>query len=154
VLFLCENNGYAIHTHQRIRQRVHDICARAAALGLPAERIEDGDVLRIAERATAAADAMRGGDAGPFFLECMTYRWKEHVGPGEDWNLGYRDREEAEPWMRDDQVVRMASAIDPDARKRIETEVEAEIAEAFAFAEQSPFPADDALHTQVFREPS
>jgi TPP-dependent pyruvate/acetoin dehydrogenase alpha subunit len=154
VLFLCENNGYAIHTHQRIRQRVPDICARAAALGLPTERIEDGDVLRIAERATAAADAMRGGDTGPFFLECMTYRWKEHVGPAEDWNLGYRDRSEAEPWIRDDQVTRIAAALEPAPRKQIETEVEAEIADAFAFAEQSPFPAPEALHTQVFKEPA
>jgi len=152
VLFVCENNGYAIHTHQRIRQRVPDICARAAALGLPAERIEGGDVLRIAERATAAADAMRGGAAGPVFLECMTYRWKEHVGPGEDWNLGYRARTEAEPWIRNDQVTRIASAIEQGARKQIESEVEAEIAEAFAFAERSPFPDPAALHTQVFRE--
>lgn len=151
VLFLCENNGYAIHTHQRIRQHVPDICARATALGLPAERIEDGDVLRIAERASAAASAMRGSDAGPFFLECMTYRWKEHVGPGDDWNLGYRDRAEAEPWLHADQVARMATAIDPARRKQIESEVEAEIADAFAFAEASPFPAPEALHTQVFK---
>jgi TPP-dependent pyruvate/acetoin dehydrogenase alpha subunit len=154
VLFVCENNGYAIHTHQRIRQRVADICARAAALGLPAERIEDGDVLRIAERASAMVGSMRGGDAGPFFLECRTYRWKEHVGPGEDWNLGYRDRAEAEPWIRDDQVARMAAAVEPEVRKRIETEVEAEIADAFAFAESSPFPAPEALHAQVFKERS
>jgi TPP-dependent pyruvate/acetoin dehydrogenase alpha subunit len=151
VLFLCENNGYAIHTHQRIRQRVPDACARAAALGLPTERIDDGDVLRIAERSKAAVDAMRGSDAGPFFLECLTYRWKEHVGPGDDWNLGYRDRKEAESWIRDDQVTRTASAIDPALRKQIETEVEAEIADAFAFAESSPFPEPDALHTQVFK---
>jgi TPP-dependent pyruvate/acetoin dehydrogenase alpha subunit len=97
---------------------------------------------------------MRGGDTGPFFLECMTYRWKEHVGPAEDWNLGYRDRSEAEPWIRDDQVTRIAAALEPAPRKQIETEVEAEIADAFAFAEQSPFPAPEALHTQVFKEPA
>ena len=152
VLFVCENNSYAIHTHQRLRQYVPDICARAASLGLPAERIEDGDVLRIAGRATAAADAMRGGDTGPVFLECMTYRWKEHVGPGEDWNLGYRERAEAENWIRGDQVARLAAAIDPASRTQIEREVETEIADAFAFAERSPFPDPGALYTQVFRE--
>jgi TPP-dependent pyruvate/acetoin dehydrogenase alpha subunit len=152
VLFVCENNGYAIHTHQRLRQRVPDVCARVTALGIRTERIDNGDVLRIAERARAASDAMRGGDAGPVFIECMTYRWKEHVGPGEDWNLGYRERAEAEPWIRDDQVARLATAIDPAARKRIESEVEAEIADAFAFAGRSPFPDPAALYTQVFRE--
>ncbi len=152
VLFLCENNGYAIHTHQRLRQNVPDICARVTALGIPSERIEDGDVLRIAERAGAATDALRGGESGPVFIECMTYRWKEHVGPGDDWNLGYRERIEAEEWIRSDQVARLATKIDPAARVRIEREVEAEIADAFAFAERSPFPEPEALHTQVFRE--
>lgn len=154
VIFVCENNSYAIHTHQRLRQRVADVCARVTALGIPAERIDDGDVLRIATRARAASDALRGGDAGPVFIECMTYRWKEHVGPGEDWNLGYRGRAEAEPWIRGDQVARLATTIDQVARKRIESEVEAEIADAFAFAEGSPFPDPAALHTQVFRESS
>ena len=152
VLFVCENNGYAIHTHQRLRQRVPDTCARVAALGIPSERIDDGDVLRIAERAAAAVLAMRGGEAGPRFLECMTYRWKEHVGPGDDWNLGYRDRSEAEPWIRNDQVAKLAASIDPALRKSIEAAVEAEITDAFAFAERSPFPGPDALYTQVFRE--
>ena len=152
VLFVCENNRYAIHTHQRLRQRVPDACARVAALGIPSERIDDGDVLRIAERAAAAVLAMRGGEAGPRFLECMTYRWKEHVGPGDDWNLGYRDRSDAEPWIRNDQVAKLAASIDPALRKSIEAAVEAEIADAFAFAERSPFPGPDALYTQVFRE--
>ena len=150
VLFLCENNGYAIHTHQRLRQQRPDACARAAALGLQAERIEDGDVLKIAERARAAADALRAG-AGPFFLECLTYRWKEHVGPNEDWQLGYRAREEADPWLKSDQVPRLAAMLPAPAAERIRSEVEAEIAEAFLFAEKSPVPPAEELHTDLFR---
>jgi TPP-dependent pyruvate/acetoin dehydrogenase alpha subunit len=150
VLFLCENNGYAIHTHQRLRQRLPDACARAAALGIEAERIEDGDVLRIADRARAGADALRAG-SGPRFLECLTYRWKEHVGPGEDWQLGYRAREEAEAWVRSDQVPRLAAMLPPEAAERIRTEVEAEIADAFQFAEKSSPPAPEELHTDVYR---
>jgi len=150
VLFLCENNGYAIHTHQRLRQGLPDACGRAAALGIQAERIEDGDVLRIAERARTAADALRAG-SGPRFLECLTYRWKEHVGPGEDWQLGYRAREEAEPWVRSDQVPRLAAMLSPAAAERIRTEVEAEIADAFLFAEKSPVPPPEELYTDVYR---
>jgi TPP-dependent pyruvate/acetoin dehydrogenase alpha subunit len=152
VLFLCENNGYAIHTHQRLRQHVPDACARAAALGLPAARVEDGDVLEIARRAREAVAALRAGE-GPRFLECLTYRWKEHVGPGEDWALGYRAREEAEPWIAADTVPRIAAQLAADAAARIRAEVDAEVAAAFAFAEASPFPGPEELHTDVFRTP-
>ena len=153
VLFVCENNGYAIHTHQRLRQYVPDACARARALGIPAERIDDGDALRIVERAGELVRALRAGE-GPRFLECLTYRLKEHVGPGEDWHLGYRDRAEAEPWLRRDPVSRLAEAVGDDARRRIEAEVAAEVADAFAWAERSPFPAPDELLRHVFREPA
>ena len=150
VLFLCENNGYAIHTHQRLRQYRPDVCARAEALGLEAERVEDGDVLHVAERACAAVAALRAG-SGPRLLECMTYRWKEHVGPGEDYGLGYRERAEAEPWIRSDAVTRLAEKVGPEAAARIGAEVEAEVADAFRFAEASPFPGPEQLFTDVYR---
>jgi TPP-dependent pyruvate/acetoin dehydrogenase alpha subunit len=149
VLFVCENNGYAIHTHQRLRQHRADACARAAALGLPVERIEDGDVLRIAAAARAAVDRLRGSDAGPWFLECWTYRWKEHVGPGDDWHLGYRDPAEAAPWIARDAVAGMGERLAPAARAAIDAAIEAEIADAFAFAEASPFPDAAELWTDV-----
>jgi TPP-dependent pyruvate/acetoin dehydrogenase alpha subunit len=152
VLFVCENNGYAIHTHQRLRQHLPDACARARALGIPAERVEDGDVLRIAERAAALVESLRAGQ-GPRFLECLTYRMKEHVGPGEDWQLGYRERAEAEPWVRSDAVARLAQQVGAEARGRIEAEVAAEVAEAFDWAERSPFPGPEELRLDVFREP-
>jgi TPP-dependent pyruvate/acetoin dehydrogenase alpha subunit len=154
VLFLCENNGYAIHTHQRLRQHRPDACARATALGIPAERVDDGDVLHLAARARALVDALRGGDAGPRFLECATYRWKEHVGPGEDWSLGYRDPSEAKLWIEKDAVGVVGAKLAAAVRRRIDAEVEAEVADAFAFAEASPFPDSAELHTDVFGERS
>lgn len=152
VLFICENNLYACHSPQRDRQSSTNICERVRSYGITAERIEANDVLAIAECATAAvAEIRRGG--GPRFLECMTYRWKEHVGPGEDWHLGYRSREEAEPWIRNDQVKRVGALLEPMLRQRIESEVEAELREAMTFAEQSPVPDDQELYTEVFKEP-
>jgi TPP-dependent pyruvate/acetoin dehydrogenase alpha subunit len=152
VLFVCENNGYAIHTHQRQRQFLPDACARARALGLPAERLEGNDVLRLAERATELVAALREGRSGPAFLECTTYRLREHVGPGEDWHLGYRSRAEAQPWIDGDPLLVLAPLLPAGVRERLEREVEAEVAAAFAFAEASPFPAASELCTQVFRE--
>ena len=61
MLFVCENNQYAIHTHQRLRQGNTDICARAASIGMPAERIDDNDVLAIYERSLRATAQIRAG---------------------------------------------------------------------------------------------
>jgi TPP-dependent pyruvate/acetoin dehydrogenase alpha subunit len=151
ILFVCENNQYAIHTHQKRRQARPDIAGRAHCLGIPAERIEDNDVLRVFERAKEVVPGLRAG-RGPVFLEVVTYRWHEHVGPGEDFQLGYRSSEEARPWKESDQVHRLARCVDGEERIRIEAEVEAEIAAAFDFAEQSPFPAPTELTAHVFKE--
>lgn len=152
IIFICENNGYAIHTHIARRQKLFDqLVERARGYGMPAERIQD-DVFRVHDRVNAAAEALRSGEPGPFYFECMTYRWKEHVGPNEDYQLGYRTLDEAEPWMANDQVKRLAALVEPAERERIEAEVEAEILAAFAFAEASPFPTADELYTDVFKE--
>jgi TPP-dependent pyruvate/acetoin dehydrogenase alpha subunit len=152
IIFICENNGYAIHTHQRLRQRNNNIVERAKVYGMPSERIEDNDVLQINERVKAAVNALRAGQPGPYFFECMTYRWKEHVGPNEDYALGYRTRQEAEPWMKNDQVPKIGAMVEPAKRKDIEAEVEKELREAFAFAEASPFPEYTELFTHVCKE--
>ncbi len=80
----------------------------------------------------------------------MTYRFREHVGPNEDYHLGYRSREEAEPWLKNDSVKVLGRLLDPDLRRRIESQVEAEIRKAFLFAEESPFPEDHELFLDVF----
>ena len=74
------------------------------------------------------------------------------MGPSDDFHLGYRTKEEAEPWKKNDQVPRLAAMVEPVARQRIEIEVEAEIKEAFQFAENSPFPDVSELYTDVFKE--
>jgi TPP-dependent pyruvate/acetoin dehydrogenase alpha subunit len=149
ILFVCENNGYAIHTCQERRQGRPDICARARAYGIPAERIEHNDVLYLFERARALTAKVRAGD-GPYFLEVMTYRWREHVGPNNDYHLGYRTAEEAIPWIEADQVKRLESMIPPQRCQQIQEEVEAEVDAALAFAEDSPEPELAELYTDVF----
>jgi TPP-dependent pyruvate/acetoin dehydrogenase alpha subunit len=152
IIFICENNLYAIHSHQSARQPGADICHRVEAFGLPAVRIDNNDVFEIAQRVGIAAEQIRSGESGPWFFECMTYRWKEHVGPGDDFDMGYRSREEAEPWMRDDQVSRLASLLEPDTRGEVERVVEKEIKDAFDFAEASDFPDPAELYQEVFKE--
>lgn len=150
IIFVCENNLYAIHTHQLQRQKLGNICERARIHGMPAEQIPDNDVVRIYEKMNEAVGRLRSGQPGPFFFECLTYRLKEHVGPNDDFQLGYRSRKEAEPWIKTDPIKRLGDRLDPQRRREIETAAEAEIRDAFAFAERSPFPQAAELYTDVF----
>lgn len=152
VLFVCENNFYAIHTHQRERQPLDNICDRARSYGIPAERFEEDDVLKIFDRMTSAVELIRSGSCGPLFFECRTYRLKEHVGPNDDFHLGYRSRSEADPWVQNDSCRRLAALLDPAVRGRIEAEIEAEIRDALEFAERSPFPPPADLYSDVFKD--
>ena len=152
LIFICENNRYSIHTHQLKREPLDNICGRAQANGIPAERIEGNDLLTIHEKVKAAADALRAGEEGPYFFECMTYRWKEHVGPNEDYSLGYRTEDEWKPWKDNDQVALFAAKVDEGTRAKIQADVDAEVSAAFEFAEQSAFPGPEELATDVFKE--
>ena len=151
LLFVCENNFYSIHTHISKRWSNLDVCGRARAFGVPAKQIADGDIFKIRAAAAAAIARVRRG-GGPEFLEVHTYRWRQHVGPGADYDAGYRTEREAKRWMKADQVARLAAMLPADRRARIEREVEAEIADAMAFAESSPFPESQDLLADVFAD--
>ena len=151
MIFICENNQYAIHTHQKKRQAVPDIAAKGAAFGIRAEVLPD-DVSVICNRVGSAVRAVRERKEGPFFFECQTYRWREHVGPNEDYALGYRSLAEIEEWKGRDQLKKIGAELSPAIKERIDREVEQEIKEALAFAEASPFPEAAELTRHVFTE--
>lgn len=151
LLFVCENNGYAIHTSQAARQGRPDICARARAYGVPAERLDGNDVLTLRRKAADAVARLRAG-GGPEFIEATTYRWREHVGPGTDFQLGFRDRAECERWEATDPVRVLGEGLPADVKARIDADVHREVAEAFAAAESAPFPPADDLMTDIFTE--
>jgi TPP-dependent pyruvate/acetoin dehydrogenase alpha subunit len=150
VVFVCENNGYAIHSPQRRRQAFTGIAELAASYGIPAERVDDLSVVKLYGKAKAAIDEVRAGD-GPRFFEVPCYRWMEHVGPNEDFAAGYRGRDEAELWYANDPLRRLADGLPEGRRRAIERAVEAEIEEAFRFAEASPYPEDHELHTDLYK---
>ncbi len=149
VLFVCENNHYAIHEPLAKRWATDRLGERVATYGMKTHLVPDADVFAIRDGAAAAIARMRAG-GGPEFMECRVYRWREHVGPNEDYDAGYRSRDEAVPWMDGDQVARLAAMLEADVRAAVDAEVEAEIDAAVAFAETSPPPAPDALFAHVF----
>jgi pyruvate dehydrogenase E1 component alpha subunit len=150
VLFVCENNGFAIHTPLAKRWASPALCDRVAGFGLPTTRIADGDVLAIRAAAAGYVEKMRRRESGPAFMECLTYRWREHVGPGEDYDAGYRPHADLEAWQKNDQVARIGAMLRPEARAKIDAAIEAEIADAVAFAEASPWPEPKELMADVY----
>jgi TPP-dependent pyruvate/acetoin dehydrogenase alpha subunit len=112
--------------------------------------VTDSDILTIRRLASEAIAPMRTGELGPAFIECHTYRWREHVGPGEDYDAGYRSRNQLRGWQENDQVKVVGEMLNAAERSRIDAEVEEEIAEAVQFAELSPFPDTKELFTDVF----
>jgi TPP-dependent pyruvate/acetoin dehydrogenase alpha subunit len=101
VLFVCENNLYATESPLPVRQPPGtDLCDRARSFKIEAARIDGNDVHEVYRATESALASVRAG-AGPFFLECMTYRWREHVGPyfDHELNRAYRPRKEVEAWM-------------------------------------------------------
>ena len=151
VLFICENNFYAIHSHHLSRHHSDNIFERAKTYGMPAERIIDGDIFKIYDRVRFYSEKMRAG-SGPAFIECVICRWKEHVGPNDDFVLGYRDEQEIRCWQERDQLVVLRGLLDPVVREAIESKVEQEIEEAFEFAENSAFPGQAELFTDIFKK--
>jgi TPP-dependent pyruvate/acetoin dehydrogenase alpha subunit len=152
VIFVCENNHYAIHSHHLTRHASDNLCERAASYGMPAERVEGNDVLAIRSKMAQAVDELRKTGKGPRFFEFMTYRMKEHVGPNDDYHQGYRKTDEAAPWIDGDPIKQLARKLPADAKATIDRAVEEEIRDAFEFAEKSPFPDLKELHTDVYAE--
>src|SRR5215471_4928609 len=149
ILFVCENNGYAIHTPIEKRWATRRLSERVETYGIPTHQVRDSDVIALWKIASAAYAGLRQG-SGPVFIECHTYRWKEHVGPGEDYDAGYRTRDELHPWIENDQVALTGAKLDPAVKAGIDAEVEQEVAAAIEFAETSPFPDPKELHTDVY----
>jgi TPP-dependent pyruvate/acetoin dehydrogenase alpha subunit len=144
ILFVCENNQYAIYSHVRDRMPDDNFCERAQVYRIPAERVEHGDAFAMHAATGRALARIRAG-AGPHFIEALTYRWRDHVGPDEDRIYRYRPDAVLDGWIARDQLKILGEQLHGAERARIDGAVEAEIAAAIGFAEASPFPADDEL---------
>ena len=93
VIFVCENNAYAIHSRVADRHARTELYRYGEPLGVPGERHDGNDVFTVHETMRAAISRSLAGGP-PVLLEYMTYRWKEHVGPNADHSEAYRDEKE------------------------------------------------------------
>ncbi len=148
VLFVCENNLYAMGTRQSRAMVIENIADRAVAYGIPGVVVDGNDVLAVYEAAHRAVERGRRGE-GPTLIECKTYRQKGHsrFDPA-----AYRPKEEVETWLKKDPIMRLQRKL-LDLKALVETEdneivqeVKTAVDEATKFALESPFPdAEEAL---------
>ncbi|TDL40150.1 thiamine pyrophosphate-dependent dehydrogenase E1 component subunit alpha [Kocuria rosea] len=157
VVFLCENNQYALSTPAHtVTSGV--IAERAAGFGMPGVRVEDGqDVLAVHEATHEAVERARRGE-GPTLVEVVTYRYNEH---SEGLRLGtdYRDQAERAAWLEKDPIVLFRERLVADGvagaeqLDALEAEVLDEVEEAFRFSQDSPFPDPSVAFQDLYTEP-
>jgi pyruvate dehydrogenase E1 component alpha subunit/2-oxoisovalerate dehydrogenase E1 component len=154
VLFLCENNFYAMGTALRISESMTDLFRKADAYGVAAAAVDGMDVLAVGEQARKAMDSAREGR--PFFLECRTYRFRAHSMF--DAEL-YRSKDEVAEWKKRDPIpaffekMKSAAVLTDADFESIEREVAEEVDAAVAFAEAGTMePVGDLtrfVHSEV-----
>jgi len=142
VIFVCENNYYAISMHVSRSVAAREIVDRAIAYGMPGKVVDGNDVIAVYEVALEAVERARGG-GGPTFIEARTYRWLDHgmyyLGP-------YRPKEEVEAWKQKCPIRRLKERLlsegiaTEEELKVVEARVEREIEEAVEFARRSEEP--------------
>ncbi len=99
--------------------------------------------MKVDEVITEVVDQVRQ-QRTPVFVELTTFRYKEHVGPGEDWDAGYRSRADLEAWQAKDPLI-----LDQEMVNKYQPMILEEIEEAVAFAESSPWPDQSQVLTDV-----
>jgi pyruvate dehydrogenase E1 component alpha subunit len=152
VIFVCENNLYAMGTRQSRVMAIENVADRAVAYGIPGVVVDGNDVLAVYEITQKAVERARKGE-GPTLIECKTYRHKGHsrVDPAK-----YRPREEVEEWLAKDPIKRFKekllqiNTLTESEIQQIEKEVSDEIEEAVKFAVESPYPAPEEALEDVY----
>jgi pyruvate dehydrogenase E1 component alpha subunit/2-oxoisovalerate dehydrogenase E1 component len=154
VLFVCENNLYAMGTAIRYTQAVQDLASKGAGYGVLSSSVDGMDVLAVGEAARKATDYVRQGN-GPYFLECRTYRFRPHSMF--DTEL-YRTREEVTEWKKRDPIDSLSRRLKDDylfndqEMACLEREVAGEVEAAVVFAEAGTWEPIEELTRFVYSE--
>ncbi len=157
VVYVCENNFYAINSRQLERQSEDNICKIAQGYGIPAYQIDGNDVLKVSEYAEKAVERCRKGE-GPTLLECVSYRWKGHIGTVNDLGVGFRSQEEYDYWVSKCPIKWYKSYLEnreilsEQMEKTIDEEIDKVVKDAFEFAVNSPKPQPEELLDFIYAD--
>jgi len=152
IIFVCENNLYAMGTRLSRAMAIENVADRAIAYGIPGEAVDGNDVLAVYEAALKAVERARKCE-GPTLIECKTYRHKGHsrIDPAK-----YRPKEEVEDWLARDPIRRFrekllqTNALTDAELQQIKKEISAKIEDAVKFAIESPYPAPEEALEDVY----
>ena len=143
ILFLCEDNNLAVHSHKKERQSF-SLEKLVGSYGIPFHEIEEGyDFVKVHKLSKIAIDELRNTKK-PVFLKIKTARYKEHVGPGEDFSAGYRDESDINKWKELDPILQDKKLYESFLEK-----INNEINDAVKFGLESPFPNREDLLSDV-----
>ena len=152
VIYICENNQYAISTSVKMAFNIENIADRSAAYGIPGVTVDGNDVAAVYRAVSEAVARAREGE-GPTLVECKTYRWRGHSQRD---NQSYRTKEEVEVWRKKCPIKRFKNALvgegllTEDEYEHMVQAVEQEVEEAVKFAQDSPYPHEDELFRDVY----
>ena len=158
VVFFCENNFYSVQSPLSTRQHPgREIHRWAATYGMPSVVVDGTNALAVYEASREAMMRAKAG-GGPTFIEAPVYRFRAHGGAGDDSHTGYREVREREVWeqvcpiSRFRTFLRGAGMLAEEPEQRMDAEIRAEIADAFAFAVASPNPVEADLYRHVYAD--
>ena len=152
VIFVCENNLYAMGTRQSRVMAIENVADRAGAYGIPGVVVNGNDVLAVYDVACDAVKRARSG-GGPTLIECKTYRHKGHSRVDA---AKYRPKEEVDQWLAKDPLKTLkerllqTNTLNEGEIQKIEKEVSAEIEDAVKFAVDSQYPAPEEALEDVY----
>jgi len=152
VVFVCENNLYAMGTRQNVVMAIENISDRAVAYGIPGVTVDGNDVLAVYEASHEAVNRARRGE-GPTLIECKTYRQKGHsrFDPA-----AYRPKGEVEDWLKRDPIPRFKTkliemdALTEEEDQKLRREAVEAVEKAVKFALESPFPEPEEALEDVY----
>ena len=152
VVFVCENNLYAMGTRQSVAMKIENVADRAIAYGIPGFIVDGNDVLKVYEATCKAVEVARRGE-GPTLVECKTYRHKGHsrVDPAK-----YRPKEEVAQWVVKDPIRRFkdkllqGGILRKEEIDHVESRAMVQVEDAVKFAIESAYPAPEEALEDVY----
>ena len=154
VVFVIENNQYAISTPVRLQMAVPNVADRAAAYGMPSVVADGTDVLDVYEKTRAACERARRGD-GPSLVEVKCYRYRPHSSDDDD--SRYRTKDELQQWLAKDPIDKgkaylLSQGVPASRLDAIASEIASDIEQAITAAESDPDPDPSTLLRHVYDE--
>ena len=152
IVYICENNQYALSTPYGKSSASATIAERAPSYGMKGVTVDGMDVLAVREAVKEAVDNARSG-GGPALVECLTYRFYGHSRG--DASI-YRTKEEEQIWKMKcpidcfGQKLLDEGILTAEEMKKMEDDIEQKLADACEFADQSPYPAVSALQDDIY----